>query len=164
MKPFTSVAVLVFTLVAIVQLLRVALGWDVSINGVIFPPGRASLFAWLRRRSRSCFGGKDERESVAADATDALSRPPGFIAEARKDGSLRRRQRQASGIYLKQGRRHADYNVQQFHGWPGCPGEESWPFRCEPRCSRSAPLGSLRRGRVDPAVLLQRTSGGSAPY
>jgi hypothetical protein len=37
MKPFTSVAVLVFTLVAIVQLLRVALGWDVSINGVHIP-------------------------------------------------------------------------------------------------------------------------------
>jgi len=37
MKPFTTVAVVVFALVALVQLLRVVLGWDVSINGVHIP-------------------------------------------------------------------------------------------------------------------------------
>ncbi len=37
MKPFTTVAVAVFSLVALLQLLRVALGWEVSVNGVIIP-------------------------------------------------------------------------------------------------------------------------------
>ena len=37
MKPFTTVAVVVFALVALLQLLRVVLGWDVSINGVHIP-------------------------------------------------------------------------------------------------------------------------------
>jgi hypothetical protein len=37
MKPFTLVAVVVLTLVAIVQLVRIALGWEVSVNGVIIP-------------------------------------------------------------------------------------------------------------------------------
>ena len=37
MKPFTLVAVLVLSLVAIVQLIRLALGWEVSVNGVIIP-------------------------------------------------------------------------------------------------------------------------------
>ena len=37
MKPFTSLAIVVFAIVATVQLLRVALGWDVSINGVHIP-------------------------------------------------------------------------------------------------------------------------------
>jgi len=37
MKPFTTVAVVVFALVALVQLVRVVLGWDVSINGVHIP-------------------------------------------------------------------------------------------------------------------------------
>ena len=37
MKPFTTVAVVVFALVALVQVLRVVLGWDVSINGVHIP-------------------------------------------------------------------------------------------------------------------------------
>jgi hypothetical protein len=37
MKPFTIVAVVVFAVVALVQLLRVVLGWDVAINGVHVP-------------------------------------------------------------------------------------------------------------------------------
>lgn len=37
MKPFTRVAVVVFSLVALLQLLRVAMGWDVSIGGVLIP-------------------------------------------------------------------------------------------------------------------------------
>jgi hypothetical protein len=37
MKPFTTLAVVVFSLVALVQLLRVVLGWDVTINGVVIP-------------------------------------------------------------------------------------------------------------------------------
>ena len=37
MKPFTSVAVVVFSLVAFLQLLRVALGWDVTVGGILIP-------------------------------------------------------------------------------------------------------------------------------
>jgi len=37
MKPFTSVAVVVFSLVALLQLLRVALGWDVTVGGILIP-------------------------------------------------------------------------------------------------------------------------------
>jgi len=37
MKPFTLAAVVVFSLVAISHLIRVALGWDVTVNGVSIP-------------------------------------------------------------------------------------------------------------------------------
>lgn len=37
MKPFTSTAVAVLALVALLQLLRVLLGWDVVIGGVAIP-------------------------------------------------------------------------------------------------------------------------------
>ncbi len=38
MKRFTMLAVVVFTVVAIAQLVRVVLGWEVVINGWIIPP------------------------------------------------------------------------------------------------------------------------------
>lgn len=37
MKPFTTIAVVVFALVALLQLLRVVLGWVVTVNGTIVP-------------------------------------------------------------------------------------------------------------------------------
>ena len=37
MKPFTTIAVVVFSLVALLQLLRVAMGWDVTVNGIVIP-------------------------------------------------------------------------------------------------------------------------------
>ena len=37
MKPVTTVAVLVFSLVALLQLLRVVMGWEVTITGVMIP-------------------------------------------------------------------------------------------------------------------------------
>ena len=37
MKPFTTIAVVVFSLVALLQLLRVALAWDVTVNGIAIP-------------------------------------------------------------------------------------------------------------------------------
>jgi hypothetical protein len=43
-KPFTTIAVLVFSLVALFQVLRVVLGWDVTVNGISIPPW-ASLIA-----------------------------------------------------------------------------------------------------------------------
>ena len=38
MKTFTLIAVVVFTIVAIAQLLRVVLGWEVVIAGLVIPP------------------------------------------------------------------------------------------------------------------------------
>lgn len=37
MKPFSSVAVVMFGLVALMQLLRLTLGWSVVVNGVSIP-------------------------------------------------------------------------------------------------------------------------------
>lgn len=37
MKPFTAIAVVIFTLVALMQLLRVVLGWVVTVNGLQVP-------------------------------------------------------------------------------------------------------------------------------
>ena len=36
-KPFTLVAVVVFSLVSLLQLLRLLLGWDITINGITIP-------------------------------------------------------------------------------------------------------------------------------
>lgn len=37
MKPFTTVAIAVFAIVALAQLLRVVFGWDVRVNGIFIP-------------------------------------------------------------------------------------------------------------------------------
>jgi hypothetical protein len=37
MKPFTTVASVVFGLVALAQLVRITLGWEVRIDGVVIP-------------------------------------------------------------------------------------------------------------------------------
>ena len=37
MKPFAALAVLVFSLVALLQLLRVFFGWQVTVNGWFIP-------------------------------------------------------------------------------------------------------------------------------
>lgn len=37
MKPFTTIAVVVFALIALIQLLRFTLSWEVTVNGVIVP-------------------------------------------------------------------------------------------------------------------------------
>jgi len=60
MKPFTTVAVIVFTLMGFIHLLRLFFGWEVSINGMILPvwisaPGlfiASGLALMLRRESR----------------------------------------------------------------------------------------------------------------
>jgi hypothetical protein len=36
-KPFTTVAVAVFSLISLLQLLRVLLGWVVTVNGMTIP-------------------------------------------------------------------------------------------------------------------------------
>ena len=60
MKPFTTFAVVVFSLVALLQLLRVTLGWDVNVAGVSVPVWAsviacvvaATLAIMLRREMR----------------------------------------------------------------------------------------------------------------
>jgi hypothetical protein len=62
-KPFTLVAVVVFSLVSLLQLLRLLLGWDIAINGIAIPlwaSGVACLVAaglaamvWRERRSKA---------------------------------------------------------------------------------------------------------------
>lgn len=37
MKPFTTLAVVVFTIVAALHLLRIVLGWEVVIQGTVIP-------------------------------------------------------------------------------------------------------------------------------
>ncbi len=37
MKPFTVIAIVVFSLVALLQLARFILGWEVAVNGVAIP-------------------------------------------------------------------------------------------------------------------------------
>jgi hypothetical protein len=37
MKPFTRVAIAVFSIVALAQLLRILLGWAVTVNGILIP-------------------------------------------------------------------------------------------------------------------------------
>ena len=46
MKPFTTIAVFVFALIALIQALRVVLGWDVTVNGIAIPSW-ASIIAIL---------------------------------------------------------------------------------------------------------------------
>ena len=60
-KPFTLVAVVVFSLVSLLQLLRLLSGWDIAINGIAIPlwaSGVAFVVAaglaamvWRERRS-----------------------------------------------------------------------------------------------------------------
>lgn len=60
MKPFTTLASILFTLVAIIQLLRVALGWAVTVNGIDIPSWvsvlacliAATLAVMVRREAR----------------------------------------------------------------------------------------------------------------
>lgn len=61
-KPFTTIAVVLFSLIALLQLLRVLLGWEVTVNGVHIPlwaSGVASVVAtvlaamvWRENRPR----------------------------------------------------------------------------------------------------------------
>ena len=46
MKPFAVISIIVFSLVAILQLTRLVLGWEVSVNGMAIP-GWASGIAFI---------------------------------------------------------------------------------------------------------------------
>jgi hypothetical protein len=43
MKPFIRAAVFVFSLVALLQLLRVALGWDVTVGAILTPSWASAI-------------------------------------------------------------------------------------------------------------------------
>ena len=61
MKPFTMLATILLSLIAILQLIRFVQGWEVSINGVIVPVWLsgiafvvlAAIAAMLWRESRT---------------------------------------------------------------------------------------------------------------
>ena len=61
MKPFTTLAVVVFSLIALLQLMRVAMGWVVTVNGnsiplwvsVILAVLAATLSVMLRREAQT---------------------------------------------------------------------------------------------------------------
>lgn len=61
MKPFTTLAVVILSLISLLQLMRFVQGWEVSINGVIVPVWvsglafvvLAGLAAMLWRESRA---------------------------------------------------------------------------------------------------------------
>ena len=60
-KPFTLVAVAVFSLVSLLQLLRFLLGWEITINGIVIPlwasgvafvvAAALAVMVWRERRS-----------------------------------------------------------------------------------------------------------------
>jgi hypothetical protein len=37
MKPFTSIAVVIFAVISLMQILRALLGWVVTVNGLVVP-------------------------------------------------------------------------------------------------------------------------------
>jgi len=44
-KPFTTIAVIVFSFVAVLQLVRVVLGWEITVNGAHVPLWASGIFA-----------------------------------------------------------------------------------------------------------------------
>ena len=53
MKPFTVIAIVLFSLIAILQLARFILGWEVSVNGVAIPTwGERCRICCCRRSCR----------------------------------------------------------------------------------------------------------------
>ncbi|MEO8185887.1 MAG: hypothetical protein ABI580_00790 [Burkholderiaceae bacterium] len=61
MKPFTAISSVVFSMIAILQLLRFILGWEVSVNGFTVPVwvsgiafvvlGGLAVMLWRERRT-----------------------------------------------------------------------------------------------------------------
>jgi hypothetical protein len=63
MKPFTVIAIVLFSLIAILQLVRFILGWEVSVNGVAIPiwasgiafvvAGGVAVMLWRESQTRA---------------------------------------------------------------------------------------------------------------
>ena len=61
MKPFTTIAVAIFSLIAIVHLLRLFVGWEVIVSGFVIPvwwsvlglviAGGLALMVWREART-----------------------------------------------------------------------------------------------------------------
>ena len=61
MKPFTAISIVIFSMIAILQLLRFILGWEVSVNGFTVPVwvsgiafvvlGGLAVMLWRERRT-----------------------------------------------------------------------------------------------------------------
>ena len=61
MKPFTTIAVVVFALIAIVHLIRLFMGWEVIVSGFVIPvwwsalglviAGGLALMVWREART-----------------------------------------------------------------------------------------------------------------
>ena len=47
MKPFTTLAIFVFALVALLQLLRIALRWEVTIDGFLIPLWASAIVSFI---------------------------------------------------------------------------------------------------------------------
>ena len=62
MKPFTKIAIAVFSLVAVLHLLRLVFGWEVIVSGIIIPlwvsvigflaAGLLAVLLWREMRGR----------------------------------------------------------------------------------------------------------------
>ena len=63
MKPFTVIAIVLISLIAILQLARLILGWEVAVNGVAIPTwvsglafviaGGVAVMLWRESRTRA---------------------------------------------------------------------------------------------------------------
>ena len=61
MKPFTTIAIVIFSLVAVLHVLRMIFGWEVVINGLVMPmwvsvvgiivAGGLALMVWREART-----------------------------------------------------------------------------------------------------------------
>ena len=63
MKPFTAIAVVVFSLVALLQLIRVISGWEVTVNGLAIPIW-ASVIALVVAATLATMLWREARESL----------------------------------------------------------------------------------------------------
>ena len=61
MKPFTHIAVVVFSLIAILQLVRFVLHWEVTVNGMEIPLW-ASAIAFLVATVLAVMLGREARQ------------------------------------------------------------------------------------------------------
>ena len=62
MKPFTTIAIFIFTLIALLHILRLFFGWEVIVNQIVIPiwasvlgliiAGGLAIMLWLESRQR----------------------------------------------------------------------------------------------------------------
>ena len=62
MKPFTTIAIVIFTLIALLHILRLFFGWEVIVNQIVIPiwasvlgliiAGGLAIMLWLESRQR----------------------------------------------------------------------------------------------------------------